>query len=283
VLAKLGGGKVCIFTSQAVQIVVDVNGYFPTTSTYHSSNPARVLETRVGEVTVDGLQQGTGLAAGGSVTEVQITGRAGVPANATSVALNVTVTATAGPGFLTVFPCGEVRPTASNLNYGPGATIANLVVSKIGAGGKVCIFTQTATQLIADVNGYFPVITTYSALNPARLLETRPSLTTFDGQFNGVGLQPAGAVVTLKVTDRGGVPASAQTVVLNVTVTQPAGGGFVTVYPCGITPPLASNLNFVANQTVANAVLVKVGTSGNVCLFTSQSTHLVADVGGYLP
>jgi hypothetical protein len=59
--------------------------------------------------------------------------------------------------------------------------------------------------------------------------------------------------------------------------------GFVTVYPCGIDPPLASNLNFVDGQTVPNAVITKVGLSGDVCIFNSQPTQLVADVTGTFP
>jgi len=55
------------------------------------------------------------------------------------------------------------------------------------------------------------------------------------------------------------------------------------VYPCGIDGPLASNLNFVQGQTVPNAAITKVGTNGDVCIFNSQATHLVADVTGYFP
>ena len=101
-----------------------------------------------------------------------------------------------------------------------------------------------------------------------------------DGQFNGLGLQTPANVVQLTVGGRGRVPAGATTVVLNVTVTEPQGAGFVTVFPCGINAPLASNLNYTAGQTVANAVVVKVGTNSSVCLFTSQPTHLVVDVSG---
>jgi hypothetical protein len=87
----------------------------------------------------------------------------------------------------------------------------------------------------------------------------------------------------LTVTNRGGVPNNAGTVVLNVTVTEPTSAGFVTVYPCGIATPLASNLNYEAGTTVANAVVVKVGADGKVCLFNSRSSQLVVDVNGFFP
>ncbi len=69
--------------------------------------------------------------------------------------LNVTVTQTAGPGYVTAFPCGSTQPTASSLNFGAGATVPNGLISKIGTGGKVCLFVSSGTHLIADVNGWF--------------------------------------------------------------------------------------------------------------------------------
>ena len=284
VLAKIGtAGRVCVFTSQPAHLIVDVNGFFPSTSSYRSVNPSRVLETRAGHTTVDGLQQATGAANADSVTALQIIGRAGMPVGATSVALNVTVTDPAAAGYLTVYPCGTTRPTASNLNYLAGATVANLVVSRIGTGGNVCIYTQSSTHLIADINGYFPSVTSYVAVDPGRLLDTRIGSTTIDGQSVGAGVQPTSTVNAVTVIGRGGVPAGASTVVVNVTVTEPEAPGFVTAYPCGIDPPLASNLNFAAGQTVANAAIVKVGAGGSICLFNSQPTHLVVDVAGYFP
>ena len=79
------------------------------------------------------------------------------------------------------------------------------------------------------------------------------------------------------------MPAGTSSAVLNVTVTGPAGPGFLTAYPCGQPTPNASNLNFVGGQTVANAVVAKLSTDGKVCLFTSAATHLIADVAGYFP
>ena len=284
VIAKIGSsGTVCLFVSAATHLVVDVNGYFPPTTALHPLNPARVLETRSGLPTIDGQQQGIGALVGGSATEVQIGGRALVPVDATAAVLTVTVTEAAGSGFATVFPCGAAIPTASNINFVAGATLANMVVSKLGQGGAVCVFTNQGTHLVVDVSGYFPLGSSYHSLVPARLLETRPGETTIDAQFLGAGLREAGEVTELTVANRGGVPTGVSSVVFNVTVTGPTADGFVTVYPCGIPTPLASNLNFEPGQTVANAVVVKVGSDGTVCLFNSKPTHLVVDVNGYFP
>lgn len=55
-----------------------------------------------------------------------------------------------------MFPCGQTPPTASNLNYVEGGTIPNAVVTKVGAQGRICVFTSAATHLLVDVNGYVP-------------------------------------------------------------------------------------------------------------------------------
>src|ERR1700692_4901979 len=90
------------------------------------------------------------------VTALTVAGRGGVPVDAEAVVLNVTVTEALGPGFVTVYPCGSERPTASNLNYVVGSTMPNAVIAKVGANGQVCLYTLAPVHLIVDVNGYFP-------------------------------------------------------------------------------------------------------------------------------
>jgi hypothetical protein len=107
-------------------------------------------------------------------------------------------------------------------------------------------------------------------------------LTTIDGHFQGGGQRPQNGVLALDVAGRPGVPDNATTAVLNITVTGPTAAGFITAYPCGINPPLASNLNYTAGSTVANAVIVKIGTNGQICLLNSAPTDLIVDINGYL-
>src|SRR4051794_22474552 len=209
--------------------------------------PARILDTRPGGVTADGQFAGGGIRDFGSTLQLVVAGRVGVPADAASVVLNVTVTETTGAGFITAFPCGGGRPTASNLNYLAGQNIPNLVISKIGVGGMVCLFNGAATHLIVDVAGYFPGVDAFIPLTtPARLLDTRPGGTTIDGAVAGGGMRPNGSVQVLQVAGRAGVPTGAASVVLNVTVDQPQLAGFITVYPCGGAIPTASNVNYIA-------------------------------------
>ncbi len=284
VIVKVGtGGTVCLFSDQTTHLIADVNGAFPTGSAYEALDPARLLDTRPGTSTIDGAFVGAGTLAGGDEIALPVTGRGGVPADADAVVLNVTVNETENFGFVTAYPCGTQRPETSNLNYVPGQTIPNTVIVKVGTGGTVCLFSDQTTHLIADVNGAFPTGSAYQALDPARLLDTRPGTTTIDGAFVGAGKLAGGDEVALPVTGRGAVPADADAVVLNVTVNETDNFGFVTAYPCGTQRPETSNLNYVPGQTIPNTVIVKVGTGGTVCLFSDQTTHLIADVNGAFP
>ncbi|MEQ1698601.1 MAG: S8 family serine peptidase [Ilumatobacteraceae bacterium] len=272
VVAKVGdAGKVCLYTSVTAHFIIDVNGYAPGASSFLPLNPARLVDSRVGGTTVDGVGAAIGVRAEGSVTEILLPGRGGVPSDAEAVALNVTVVGPLAGGYATVFPCGTQPPGASNLNFVAGLTIANAVVAKIGAAGKVCIFASKATHLIVDVNGFFPAGAAFTALTPVRLLDSRPQRILANG------------VVEVTVAGIDDVPVDADAVVLNVTVAGPMTGGFITVYPCGSTRPNASSINYVAGQAIPNAVIAKVGTGGKVCIYTSASTNLLVDLNGFFP
>ena len=67
---------------------------------------------------------------------------------------------------------------------------------------------------------------------------------------------------------------------LNVTVVDPVGTGFVTVYPCG-GRPLTSSVNYTTDQIVPNAVITPVSASGEVCFYSSVAADLIADVNGW--
>jgi hypothetical protein len=67
-----------------------------------------------------------------------------------------------------------------------------------------------------------------------------------------------------------------------VTVAAPAKPGYLTVYPAGSARPVTSNVNFVTGQTVANTVVVPVGSGGRVefANLSPGALHLIVDVVG---
>ncbi len=246
-------------------------------------NPQRVLETRASE----GQLGYTGAKpAAGQTVKVKVTGLTGslIPTDAKSVYLNVTSVNADNNGFVTAYACGKPLPGSSSFNPVPNLITQNLVAAPIGADGTVCLYTNVATDLIADVAGYHPSDSQFVATAPERLLETRT--TEPGGQKGYSGAKPGdGSVITLHVTGTGTaqVPADATAVYLNVTSVNSSAAGWVAAYPCGTNPPNASNVNLVPGVARATLVAVKVGTGGNVCLYSSKSTDLIADLEGYAP
>lgn len=113
---------------------------------------------------------------GGGVLEVPVAGVAGVGGvgEVESVVLNVTAVDAAGPGYVTVWPCGERRPVASNVNVSGGvSTVANSVVVKVGSSGSVCVFADVAMDVVVDVGGWFPVGGGFRGVGPSRVVDTR--------------------------------------------------------------------------------------------------------------
>ena len=280
-------GRVCVYTMAETDLVVDVNGYVPIGAAFESGVPARLLETRTGEgyTTVDGADAGIGVRTGGTITELQVTGRAGVPSTVNAVVLNVTVTGARAAGYLTVFPCGGPIPTASNVNYTLGATITNAAVTATSATGNVCLFTSADIDLVVDVGGHLPLAAPISTAPPVRVLDSRsgPGLSTIDGLQIAIGARTADTVTRLPIAGRAAIPAGTSAVVLGVTITEARRPGFVTVFPCNGVRPAAANVNFVAGQTVANLVVADLADDGSICLYTMAGTHLVVDVLSALP
>lgn len=88
--------------------------------------------------------------------------------------------------------------------------------------------------------------------------------------------------LTLPIAGRAGVPAiPVSSVLLNLTVTEPTAAGHVTVWPAGATRPLASNVNFGPNQTVANAWWPRSAPQGQYIYDPQGGTHVVVDVQGW--
>jgi hypothetical protein len=275
VITKVGSnGRISIFNnSGAAHVVVDVLGWFPNNQSFVGVTPARLSDTR-NSPTIDGQSSNTGPIPPTGIALVTVVNRGGVPATGVgAVVLNVTATNPTTASFVTVWPKGAARPTASNLNFVAGQTVPNMVIAKVGADGQVSIYNDSGSvDVVVDVLGWFPTGTAYNAMVPARLLDTRPAAAVVGGVTRDVTIagQP------------GGPPAGATAVALNVTVTQPGGPSFLTVWPSGSDQPLSSNLNFVGGETVPNMVIVKLGTGGQVSLFTgSPNAHVVIDVLGW--
>ncbi|MGZ4728603.1 MAG: fibronectin type III domain-containing protein [Acidimicrobiales bacterium] len=123
-------------------------------SRFHTQPSQRVLDSR------PGTQVGPFSTrwAPGETRVLPVAGHGGVPATGvTAVVMNITVTDTSAPGYLTAYPDLTTRPAqASNLNWAPGVTIANLATVQLGTDGAVKLYVNnSATNVIADVVGWY--------------------------------------------------------------------------------------------------------------------------------
>jgi uncharacterized protein YkwD len=233
-------------------------------ASYVSLQPCRLADTRLssGFVRVDGLTM-----------QIPTRGICGIPANATSVALTLTVDSPMTAGFLTAWPADQGRPLVSNLNFNAGQIRANSSITRVDASGAFRVFTSAPTQVIVDVVGAFVPATSSAA---GRFV-ARPPTRLFDSR-TGSKL-PAGGSRTLPLP--AGVPSDAIALALNVTVTESSGAGFVTEFPAGKPRPTSSILNVdQANQTRAAAGIFPVSSTG-VALYLSGGGHIVVDLLGY--
>jgi hypothetical protein len=280
-------GKVCIASSAGTHVVVDINGWFGSTSGLNAVTPLRVFDTRNG---IGGVPVGKvgALDGSGSALEVSVLSAIGQSAGAVSaVSLNVTATGTSASkfgGYVTAYPCGT-RPIASNLNFVSNQSVPNAVIVPVSATGTVCFYVYGQADLIADVNGWFAGGSGFNSLAPTRVFDTRSGSGGVPVAKVGA-LDGSGMALKVQVAGTNGVPPSrAAAVMMNVTVdatTASAYGGYVTAYPCDATPPNSSNINFVSGQTIANSVVAPLSVNGEVCFYVYGQAHVLADITGWL-
>jgi hypothetical protein len=306
-VALPASGEVSLYnTYGSTDVVVDVEGYYAapsgTAGLFNPLTPYRICDTRAGNPSglsgTDNQCLGETVGAGGTLT-IQVTGTnpsgtssGGVPASGVSaVVLNVTVTNPSASSWMTVWPAGASQPVASNLNFVPGETVANRVMVPVSSSGQVSLYnTYGSTDVVVDVNGWFTNGSSntqtgdlFTASSPSRICDTRPTyISGLTDQCTGETIG-AGGTLSVAVEGQGSVPASGVTAaVVNVTVTDTSQSSYLTAWPAGATLPVASDLNWVAGDTVPNMAVVAIGTSGSIDLYNNAgSTDVVVDVMGW--
>ncbi|MEH0842967.1 hypothetical protein V6U81_11335 [Micromonospora sp. CPCC 205711] len=257
--------------------------------TFYPLTPTRIMDTRTGL----GAPKAR-LAPAGKV-DLQVTGRATVPTTGVgSVVLNVTVTGPTSGGFLTVYPAGEARPTASSINFAANWLGSNNVTVKLGSGGKVSIYNHVGyTHAVVDVVGYYAkdnsIISAkgigghYQWLNPYR---------AFDSRTDG-GAVPADYYIDGAIDFGESLSPKIQALVLNITAVNPQRGGYITAWP-GFDEsdlPTASTVNYAAGKVVPNLAVVRTRQVWNsddgyympaFSVYTSQTTNFLIDVVGVI-
>lgn len=274
-------GRVAFYNSSAgtVHVLADLEGFYSDAGyDFHPSAPDRVLDTRVPTGTAVKAPVGPN-----GHLQLDLTSNPHLMPDTHAVILNVTVTGPSAGGYLTVYPDGAAQPTASNLNFSAGQTIANQVTVAL-IDGKIDLYNGSGgtVNVIADLNGYYAPQTangafSYLPINSVRIEDTRAGanpapLAAFDTTDLGVAIDMNGAP-----------PGNAEALMLNVTAIAPGTGGYLTVYPDGQPRPVASSLNFSTGQTVSNLVAMVTGKYAGIDIYNGSGapTNLAVDIQGY--
>ena len=235
------------FAAPQIAATTEPLGFLPT------SPPIRAIDTRQ-----------NARVAGGQTLRVPLAGI--VPAGSRAAVIDLGTVDPSGDGYLTAWSCDEAMPPTSNLNYVAGATRATHSVVTLAADASICVFTLVDSDVLVDVTG------SYSSAPTAFSFHPRAPTRIYDSRLMGRALQP-------RETRAIPVPAGASAVAINVTITEPIGSGFLTVFPCQAALPVVSNINYATGQTVAN--LVQTGVSNStICVHSLRRANIVIDLQG---
>ncbi|MBB4907910.1 RCC1 domain-containing protein [Actinophytocola algeriensis] len=253
--AFLAGALIAVpVTPSAAAPAAEVTG-----STFTPRSPVRVLDTRT-----------AGPVGAGGTVAIDLASH--VPATATAVVLNVTGVAPTASTFVTVYPGGAARPTASSLNLDVGEVRANQVTVALGADRTVRLYNNSGRiNLVADLAGHYGTESgaLFTGLPPNRVLDTRDDHPLSSGGVRVLDLSRV-------------VPESATAVTFNLTATLPTASTFVTAWPTGARRPTASNLNVEIGETRPNLVTAAIGADRTVSLYNNYgNVHLLADLTGF--
>ena len=291
-------GEFNIFGERTIDVIVDVSGYFAPPGAgglyYHPlSKPIRLTDTRPAQGNCDSVS--TPIAAGTSLTTLARTTCEGltIPAAAQAIVGNATVINQSGQtGYLTIYPDGVAAPLAANMVYFPGNILSNAFTVGLSATGRFNIFGEKTIDMIVDVAGYYSTEANdvngqgllFNPLSrPLRILDTRAA----QGNCDSVAAPIAGgtsiAAPARLTCESLTIPATAQTVLGNVTViNQTAQAGFLTLYPDGVTLPLAANMIYFPGQVLSNAFVVGLNAgTGQYRIFAERTLEAIVDVSGY--
>ncbi len=253
-------------------------------------SPVRLLDTRPTSFT--GPSNLVGPHPQFAIIDLPIFSSGGIPATATSIAINVTSTDSAREFYVQALSTlGGAIGAFSTINVSiPGQIRPNFAIVPLGQAGSISIFIPTGGNIVVDAMGYFMPLSEATApagrfvpINPRRALDTRP---TEPGPVPAgwIAHRPnVGEAVRVEVPSGIGVPtAGVSALVVNVTATEPVGAGFLQAVPTGIAAGQTSNVNYGKGETAATHAIVPLGADGTISVFTSNASHIVVDIMGYI-
>lgn len=253
------------------------------------SATAQTLAGNAGQFTpVPSTRVFSSTASTGTVS-VQLTGVGGIPATGVAaVTFTLTAVNAAGTGAATVYRSDTTLPVTSNLNYDATHNVSNMVVSKVGADGKVKITVTAAADLWVDVQGWYSTPAgaaggVFTALDPTRIVDTRAA-TQMGTCTPSCSTMAANSTITVQVAGRGGVPATGVgEVAVNVTTQNTTATGTLIVYPADTTQPGVPSVTHTGTGAGSGLTFVKLSPDGKIKITAAfASADVLVDVEGWV-
>jgi hypothetical protein len=265
-VVRLSSGSFCVFSLQAADVVVDLQGAYTTTvgSLLRPVGPTRLFDSR---------DTRSAVLPAGTTSVVTVPAATGT---VTGAVVNLTSVGAERPGWVTIHPCGGSRPFVSSLNVRVVAPVANSVHVQVPADGRLCVYNQTPTHVVVDLAAVFTTARDglwYQPAVPIRLLDTR------DGTGGWRGPLDVGQVVRIPT----GTLRDAAAVFVTVTAVTPKEPSYLTAWSGDGAPPWVSNLNVdVAGGTMPNGALAGLAPDRTIGVLSQRGAHeLVVDLSGW--
>ncbi len=277
------GGAVSVYVPDTTDLILDINGYFdtstgPSSYAFYPATPCRIADTRMPASTFGGP---TMSAAQSRDFPIPLSS-CGLPPTASAYSLNFTVVPAGYLGFLTTWPTGSAPPVASTLNSWTGKVVANAAIVPAGTNESISVYVSNPTDVILDGNGYFapPGSTgslTFYAVTPCRVADTRNPAGPFGGPEMAAATTRSFAIPASACN----IPSTAAAYSVNVTAVPDARLSFLSAWAAGSAQPNVSTLNSWDGSVVANAAIVPAGTSGAISVYVTDPTQVILDINGY--
>ncbi len=277
------GGAVSVYVTNPTDVILDINGYFDTSTgatsySFYPATPCRVADTR----NATGQFGGPTMQANQTRSFPVPQSPCDIPATAEAYSLNFTVVPQGFLGYLSTWPTGQQQPNVSTLNSYAGSVVANAALVPAGTNEAISVFVTNPTDVIADINGYFGQQGSAGALSfypvtPCRGADTRNANGPFGGPIMAAGETRSFAIPASACN----IPTTAAAYSLNVTVVPEGALYYLSVWPTGVAQPQVSTLNSYDGSVLANAAIVPAGTNGAIDLYVTDATQVILDINGY--
>ncbi|ROS75662.1 hypothetical protein EDF24_1232 [Curtobacterium sp. PhB130] len=281
VLAVAADGTIQVKTQNSVRLILDVQGYYTANTDgtapggFVPLNGKRIVDTR------SGLGATKATVAGGKTVTVQVSGTAGVPADASGAIVNlIAINTTDKVGYLTPYAADGTRPTNS-FNYAGSTTTGMQAQVQLSADGKINIYNGTsAINLVVDVQGYF------TAAGKSGAVFTPGTGRVYDSRATGNKIVGANETRAIQVAGQAGVPvigSGVSAIVLSLTVAHGGqNGGYARVWADDADEPNTSAINYDYDTIRTNTITVPLGANGKLDLHNvGAATNYVFDVQGW--